>query len=69
MIIPSVNDTAENILELKKIADGHKCVEKTELLPFKKICQVKYDNMGIKFPFENLSEPTADSMKALTKLL
>lgn len=69
VIIPSVNDTKENILALKKIADGHKCVVKTELLPFKKICQTKYDKLGINFPFGNLCEPTPDAMKALTKLL
>ncbi|MEE1043541.1 MAG: pyruvate formate-lyase-activating protein, partial [Clostridia bacterium] len=43
VIIPTLNDNEENILSLKNIADTHKCVDKTELLAFRKICQVKYD--------------------------
>ncbi|MDD6478778.1 MAG: pyruvate formate-lyase-activating protein [Oscillospiraceae bacterium] len=69
VIIPSVNDSKENILALKKIAESHKCVDKVELLPFRKICQVKYDNMGIAFPFGNLSEPTKEAMEFLKSLL
>ena len=39
VIIPTLNDNEKNILRLKKIIKDHKCVDKTELLPFKKICQ------------------------------
>ena len=69
VIIPSLNDNEENILKLKRIADNHKCVDKTELLPFRKMCQIKYDNMGIRFPFADIPEPTADKMQALEKLI
>ena len=57
VIIPTINDSDENIKALKSIADSHKNVDKTELLPFKKICQVKYDNLGTKFAFAHLPEP------------
>ena len=63
VIIPSVNDTVENIGKLKEIASKYPCVEKIELLPFKKICQVKYDDMKIEFPFANISEPSAEAME------
>ena len=69
VIIPSINDNEENISNLKKIADSHKCVDKIELLPFRKICQVKYDNMGIAFPFGNLNEPSKATMDYLKSLL
>ena len=69
VIIPTLNDHAENILALKKIVEAHSCVDKTELLPFRKICQVKYDKMGLKFPFGHLPEPTRDSMKVLEEIL
>ncbi len=65
VIIPTLNDTEENIKALKKIADSHSCVDKTELLPFKKLCQVKYDMLGIPFPFAHLPEPSADTMREL----
>lgn len=69
VIIPTLNDNEQNILALKEIAQKHECVDKTELLPFRKICQVKYDNMGIPFPLSHLPEPTADSMVELKNML
>lgn len=69
VIIPTVNDTAENILRLKAVVQRHRCVDKTELLPFRKICQTKYDNMGIEFPFGSLPEPTAEKTEKLYAML
>ncbi len=57
VIIPTLNDNIENISKLKEIIRTHKCIDKTELLPFKKICQVKYDDMNIAFPFSSIPEP------------
>ena len=39
------------------------------LLPFKKICQTKYDALGIAFPFGNLPTPTKEQMENLEALL
>ncbi len=68
VIIPGVNDNEENIEKLKEILSGFSVVDKIELLAFRKICQTKYDNMGIDFPFGNLPECSAriiDKLKAL----
>lgn len=69
VIIPLLNDNKESITELKKIIKNNKCIDKVELLPFKKICQIKYDKMGIPFRFYDLSEPSGDTMKALNKII
>lgn len=69
VIIPSLNDSEENILALKEIAKSHACVDKIELLPFRKLCKVKYDKLGIKFPFEDIPEPSKETMEKLQKLL
>ncbi len=69
VIIPTVNDTQENALHLKAVAARYLCVDGVELLPFRKICQVKYDQMGIKFPFGHLPEPTAERMQKLRENL
>ena len=69
VIIPSRNDSDESVLALRDIARAHACVDKVELLPFRKICQVKYDSMGIKFPFGNISEPSRDKMGELENIL
>lgn len=69
VIIPELNDTTENITKLKKLVSKYSCIEKTELLPFKKICEMKYEKMGLEFPLKNTPEPTSDKMQELEKLL
>ncbi len=69
VIIPALNDNEQNILALKEIADAHECVDKIELLPFRKLCKVKYDKLGIKFPFENIPEPSKETMERLENLI
>ena len=69
VIIPTLNDTEQNMLALRDIARAHKCVDGVELLPFRKICQVKYDQMGLNFPFGHLDEPSGESMGELERLL
>ena len=67
--IPTLNDTPQAVTALKAVADAHPCVDKVELLPFRKICQVKYDQMGIEFPFAHLPEPTPEQMEELKAIL
>ncbi len=69
VIIPTLNDNKESVLYLKNLKNSYQCVEKIELLPFKKICQVKYDQLKIDFPFKNLPTPTKEKMEELNKLL
>ena len=67
--IPTLSDDEENIKRLSGIARSHSCVEKVELLPFRKICKSKYDNMGIEFPFEKYDVPNGETMKKLNEIL
>ncbi len=69
VIIPTLNDNEENILKLKEISESHSCIDKTELLAFKKICQVKYNEMDLAFPFAHIPEPSVDEMAKLNELL
>lgn len=65
VIIPTINDTPENAKALNSIAKSRPTVDKIELLPFRKICQTKYDDLGLEFRFGNLPEPTNQKMAAL----
>lgn len=56
VVIPTVNDTDENFKALKQLANDHPCVDGIELLPFRKICQVKYDELTLSFPFAHIPE-------------
>ncbi len=67
VILPTVNDTPDGIQALCAVANAHPCVDRVELLPFRKICQTKYDGLGIPFPFGHLPEPTQAKMEELTR--
>ena len=69
VIIPTLNDDIESIKALKELTRGYACVEKIELLPFKKICQVKYDQMRLVFPFGHLPTPDAEKMRELEEII
>ena len=69
VIIPSLNDTDESINELRELAARYSCVDKIELLPFKKICAVKYERLNLPFAFENFREPTREEMDTLSAKL
>lgn len=69
VIIPHLNDTDEHIRALRTLRDTHPSVDGVELLPFRKLCQTKYDAMGIDFPLAATPEPTRAQMEALEGLL
>lgn len=69
VIIPTLNDSDESVSFLKKLKSEHRCIDKIELLPFKKICQTKYDGMSISFPFKDYDTPTAKQMQGLLEKL
>ncbi len=69
VILPGLNDKEENIARLRTLREQYPCVDGIELLPFKKICTVKYEQMGLTFPFADLPTPTKEQMAALNQLL
>ena len=65
VVIPTLNDNEKSISFLNSLTEKFKCVDKIELLPFKKICKVKYDDMNIEFRFDHISEPSRELMQSL----
>ena len=63
--IPTLNDSEASVDFLNTLADSHKCIDKIELLPFKKICKVKYDSMNLNFRFDDIPEPSKETMQRL----
>ena len=56
VVIPEINDTLHDLMRLKEIISPFKCIEKTELLPFKKLCLEKYETLNIPFPLKDTPE-------------
>lgn len=69
VIIPDLNDDEASTVQLRNVAERYKCVEKTELLPFRKLCVEKYKNMGIPFPLADTPEPSEETMEKLNNIL
>lgn len=65
VIIPTLNDNVENTAFLNSLIEKYDCIDNVELLPFKKICKVKYDKMGIEFPFDCYDQPSKELMDSL----
>lgn len=69
VIIPNITDNNEYILKLKSFCLKYTNIEKIELLPYKNICQSKYDNLGIEFKMKHLSSISNETLKNLQNLL
>ncbi len=69
VIIPTLNDTKENALALREVAITHPCVDKVELLPFRKLCQTKYDSLELPFPLAHLPEAKREDVEALSNII
>ncbi|MBQ7975793.1 MAG: pyruvate formate lyase-activating protein [Clostridia bacterium] len=68
VIVPGINDSEEQIGKLKKLVSGIKCIEKIQLLPFERLCEKKYTDMGIPFPMGDTPAMDRDRLAQLQKL-
>lgn len=55
VIVPGINDTEENVLQLKEFVSKLKNVEKVELLPYETLGVPKYEKLKIPYRLENVS--------------
>jgi pyruvate formate lyase activating enzyme len=69
VIIPGLNDDVENIKRLKAIVSKFSVVEKTELLPFKKLCETKYDELNLVFLLKDTPEASKSRVEELQLML
>ena len=63
--IPTLNDNDDSLSRLCALKDTYSCVEKIELLPFRRLCLEKYQQMGIPFPLADTPEPTKAQIDAI----
>ena len=67
VIIPTRNDTEEHLSFISALAKKHRCVDTVELLPFRKLCTVKYETLGIPFRFGELPEASPKEVAEMQK--
>ena len=59
------NDTATDTAPLFALQKAYSCVEKVELLPFRKLCTSKYESLAIPFPLADTPEATKEQIETL----
>ena len=69
VIVQGFNDTEENISMLRTLLAPYHNIQKIELLPFRKLCKEKYDEMGIPFRFDSYPETPQAVVEALSAKL
>ena len=69
VVVPGMNDTEEDILRLSELIKRYTCIEKTELLPFRKLCLEKYEALGRDFPLKDTPEMNEKRLERLALIL
>lgn len=67
VIIPRLNDNERSVDRLYALRNRYSCIEKIELLPFRKLCIEKYHYLGMKFPLESIPEASAELIDKLKR--
>lgn len=66
-VIPSFNDTVEEIQGIARFADTLPGVEKIHLLPYHRLGQDKYEGLGRTYQMEGILPPSMEHMETLKK--
>ena len=69
VVVPGLTDDPENIRRIQRIAMKYSSVEKIELLPFKKICLSKYEDLGLEFPLQDVPECGQQTIENLYQII
>lgn len=69
VVVPGLTDGPEHIKKTAEISYSFKNLEKLELLPFKKICESKYEELKIEFPLKDHEACSAETIEALNKII
>lgn len=67
-VIPTFNDTPEEILEIAQFARSLKGVKQLHLLPYHRLGQDKYAGLGRKYLLEGIEPPSTEHMKKLVEV-
>ena len=67
-VIPTFNDTEDEILSIAKFAESLPNVKELHLLPYHKFGMDKYKGLGRDYELKDLVPPTAEKMQSLLKI-
>jgi len=68
VIIPSINDTEEQIIQLTNLIKGAN-IKKVELLPYHTLGVYKWENLGLNYRLNDVLPPSEETMLRLNKII
>ncbi len=69
VLVPGINDDDYSLNRLHKFISTLKNVKRVEVLPYHSLGQMKYYDLGIKYPLEGLPSPSAESLENARRIL
>lgn len=69
VVVPGLNDTAEDLRQIQALAQHYTNLEKIQWLPFHNLCKEKYQALGIPFPLDGTPAMEEERLAELQKEL
>ncbi len=69
VLVPGVNDGAEDLAALKRLVKRYAPQTKVRFLPFRKLCEEKYAEIGLPFPYADRREGADEDIQRAEKLV
>ena len=69
VVVPGFTDDEDGIRTLSAIAHRFSVIKKVELLPFHKLCEEKYERLGLPFPLKDIPPCDGETIEKLIKIL
>ncbi|MBS4534592.1 pyruvate formate lyase-activating protein [Clostridium sp. D2Q-14] len=68
VIVPNLTDKEEDLIALAEFLSSLNNIEKVELLPFHKMGEYKWEELGYKYKLKNTSTPSEETMEMAVKI-
>ena len=69
VLIPEITDNEEDLLKLKEFISSLKTVQKVEILPYHDLGKFKWENLGLRYPLDDIRSATLDDVERAKKIL
>lgn len=69
VLVPGITDNDEYLEKLKQFISGLKTVEKTEVLPYHTMGEVKYEKLGLLYPLKGVQQPSKERIENAKNIL
>lgn len=69
VLVPERSDYDEDLRELRRFLDTLSNVQRVEVLPYHTLGVFKWENLGIRYPLENIQPPQKERVENAKKLL